>query len=75
MRILKFLRKPAKAVDQRIDAGDTEQPPQRRLGRSDDRFAAAYLADATMPQTAVSPIWLAAGEFDVAPARARSTLR
>jgi hypothetical protein len=33
MRILKFLHKPAKAVDQRIDAGETEQPPQRRLGR------------------------------------------
>jgi hypothetical protein len=39
MRILKFLHKPAKAVDQRIDAGETEQPPPRRLGRSDDRFA------------------------------------
>jgi hypothetical protein len=26
MRILKFLHKPAKAVDQRIDAGEPEQP-------------------------------------------------
>jgi len=32
MRILKFLHKSAKAVNQRIEAGETEQPPQRRLG-------------------------------------------
>src|SRR5215475_5857644 len=30
MRILKFLHKSAKAVDQRIDTGETESPPQRR---------------------------------------------
>jgi hypothetical protein len=34
-----FLHKGAKAVDQRIDAGETEQPPPHRLGRSDARFA------------------------------------
>jgi len=38
MRILKFLHKPAKAVDQSIEAGETQQPSQRHLGRSDDRF-------------------------------------
>jgi hypothetical protein len=27
-----FLHKPAKTVDQRIDAGETEQPPLRRFG-------------------------------------------
>jgi hypothetical protein len=32
-RILKFLHKPAKAVGQRIDANETEQP-QRHPGRS-----------------------------------------
>ena len=31
MRILKFLHEPAKAVNQRIDAGEAEQPPRRRL--------------------------------------------
>src|SRR6516162_6328919 len=38
MRILKFPHKPAKAVDQSIEAGETQQPSQRHLGRSDDRF-------------------------------------
>jgi hypothetical protein len=35
----KLPAKPAKTVDQRIDACETQQPPQHRLGRSDDRFA------------------------------------
>jgi hypothetical protein len=39
MRILKFLHKTAKSVDQRIDGGPTEQPAQRQLGRSGGRLS------------------------------------